>query len=123
MRDASTCVEGAHGQWIWNGESACLRIRRPHSRPALVHLDAYTSDEHFDSLYTSKYTQLLSKARSFAQRTGAVPERTLVIISCGMDACEHEHPGMQRHGKSVPVAFYARFARDAAALATGSGAL
>lgn len=51
------------------------------------------------------------------QETKSHPQRTLVFISCGFDACTHEYPGMQRHGKHVPPQFYATFARDAAAMA------
>jgi histone deacetylase HOS3 len=46
--------------------------------------------------------------------TNAVPEKTIVLIrqvilqcdtdgSAGFDACEHEHQGMQRHDRRVPV--------------------
>ncbi|CEH15892.1 Histone deacetylase complex, catalytic component HDA1 [Ceraceosorus bombacis] len=100
VRDASTCIEGAHGQWIWN-----------------VHLEQHTTQREFEELYRQKYSVLLNKARHFARRTDSQPDRTLVIVSCGMDACSHEHPGMQRHGKSVPPEFYRRFAGDAKALA------
>lgn len=100
VRDASTCIEGAHGQWIWN-----------------THLDTYSSEDEFISLYERKYSHLFAKARSFLARTGATPERTLMLISCGFDACSYEMPGMQRHGKNVPPGFYYRFARDTATLA------
>ncbi|PWN38975.1 Arginase/deacetylase [Ceraceosorus guamensis] len=100
VRDASTCIEGAHGQWIWN-----------------VHLEQHTTEREFEELYRQKYSVLLNKARHFARRTDSQSDRTLVIVSCGMDACSHEHPGMQRHGKSVPPEFYRRFADDAKTLA------
>lgn len=60
---------------------------------------------------------LFDKARRFFEVEGADPTKSLVLISCGFDACEHEYPGMQRHGKSVPVGFYHQFASDAATLA------
>ncbi|CAO1633057.1 unnamed protein product [Sympodiomycopsis kandeliae] len=100
VRDASTCIEGAHGQWIWN-----------------THLDTYTTEQEFQSLYNTKYSQLFSKARAFASRTDASPDKTLVMISCGFDACSYELQGMQRHGKNVPPGFYHRFAQDSVTLA------
>ncbi|WFC99203.1 histone deacetylase [Malassezia yamatoensis] len=100
IRDASVCINGAHGQWIWN-----------------VHLETHRNDTEFERLYSSKYTALFDKARDFVKNTHAYAPRTLVMISCGFDACVHEYPGMQRHGKFVPAWFYARFAKDAAKLA------
>ncbi|KAL4402622.1 histone deacetylase [Malassezia pachydermatis] len=100
VRNASVCLAGAHGQWIWN-----------------VHLDTHRDDADFDEVYRTKYAQLFAQARRFLRETHAVPPRTLVVISCGFDACTYEYPGMQRHGKHVPPHFYARFAQDAAALA------
>ncbi|CCU97398.1 unnamed protein product [Malassezia sympodialis ATCC 42132] len=93
IRNASVCLAGAHGQWIWN------------------------DDAEFEQLYRSKYSKLFEQARRFVRDTKALPERTLVLISCGFDACTYEYPGMQRHGKHVPPQFYAMFARDAVALA------
>ncbi|EPQ27874.1 uncharacterized protein PFL1_04618 [Pseudozyma flocculosa PF-1] len=95
IRDASVCVEGAHGQWIWN-----------------VHLDHYRDEDDFYRLYDERYSALFDKARRFLERTDARPESTLVLISAGFDACSYEYPGMQRHGKHVPPSFYDRFARD-----------
>lgn len=55
------------------------------------------------------------------EETGAEPERTIVFIryvhtllarkvlsgfSAGFDACEHEHQGMQRHDRRVPVGLH-----------------
>ncbi|KAK0552497.1 histone deacetylase [Tilletia horrida] len=100
VRDASTCIAGAHGQWIWN-----------------VHLDSYASEAEFDALYASKYTALFTQARHFLRSTAADPARTLLILSAGFDACVHEYSTMSRHGRSVPVSFYARFAQDTVALA------
>lgn len=39
------------------------------------------------------------------EQTEADPERTIVFISAGFDACEWEHQGMQRHDRRVPVSF------------------
>lgn len=64
-----------------------------------------------------RYKSLFAKAGHFFQSEDAEPARSMVLISCGFDACEHEYPGMQRHGKSVPVGFYGQFASDSVALA------
>ncbi|TKY88380.1 hypothetical protein EX895_002732 [Sporisorium graminicola] len=96
IKDASTCVEGAHGQWIWN-----------------IHLDHYRSESDFKRLYDEKYKILFAKAARFLTATSATPQSTLVLISAGFDACAYEYPGMQRHGKHVPPSFYHTFARDA----------
>ena len=82
-----------------------------------MHLDTHKDDAEFEQLYRSKYSKLFEQARRFVRDTKALPERTLVLISCGFDACTYEYPGMQRHGKHVPPQFYAMFARDAVALA------
>ncbi|CAO1633563.1 unnamed protein product [Jaminaea pallidilutea] len=96
VRDASTVIEGAHGQWISN-----------------VHLQRYGSPEDFRKLYEQVYIPgLLGRAERFLRETEALPERTLVFISCGFDACSYEMPGMQRHHKHVPPGFYGRFAAD-----------
>lgn len=42
---------------------------------------------------------------------------TLLFLSCGFDACEHEYASMSRHQRKVPVTFYHRFARDTRAFA------
>lgn len=34
------------------------------------------------------------------------------LVSCGMDACEHEYESMSRHNRKVPSSFYYRFAKD-----------
>ena len=51
------------------------------------------------------------------QETEAEPERTVVLISAGFDACEHEHQAMQRHDRRVPVSFFSRYTRDIIAFA------
>ncbi|PWN28626.1 Arginase/deacetylase [Jaminaea rosea] len=96
VRDASTTILGAHGQWISN-----------------THLETYSSAADFQHLYTTQYRPaLIGHARRFLERTAADPDRTLVLLSCGFDACEHEMQGMQRHGKRVPVGFYRQVVDD-----------
>lgn len=82
-----------------------------------VHLEAHADRAAFLAMYSSKYTSLLTQARRFFSETDSDPEKSLIIISAGFDACVHEHPGMQRHGKSVPTEFYTMFTRDTVRLA------
>ncbi|EKM52007.1 uncharacterized protein PHACADRAFT_187379 [Phanerochaete carnosa HHB-10118-sp] len=97
VQAASVSLHGPHGQFVEN-----------------IHLEPYTTEKHFfESLYEKKYLRLLQKARSFIDDTGGVRDDTLVFISCGFDACEHEYESMSRHGRKVPTSFYHRFARDA----------
>ncbi|KAG8968693.1 hypothetical protein FRC03_006440 [Tulasnella sp. 419] len=101
VRDASVSLHNAHGQFIEN-----------------VHLESYVTEEDFhNNLYSNSYSRLIEKARAFFRVTQASPENSLLIISCGFDACEHEYPTMSRHNRNVPVSFYERFARDARVLA------
>ncbi|KZV90022.1 Arginase/deacetylase [Exidia glandulosa HHB12029] len=97
---ASVHLAGAHGQHIEN-----------------VHLEPYESLDEFWKLYEGPYARLLRQAEHFVKSTNAVPEKTLVFISCGFDANELEYASMSRHGRHVPPAFYARFARDASSFA------
>ncbi|KAI0769127.1 Arginase/deacetylase [Trametes elegans] len=97
IQAASVSIHGPHGQHIEN-----------------IHLRPYTSEKEFwDTLYPSQYLRLLDKAREFIERTGGVRNDTLVFISCGFDASEHEYPSMSRHQRKVPTSFYHRFAQDA----------
>lgn len=82
-----------------------------------VHLDASTSVEESQRLYEAKYSQLITKARNFFAQTESLASSSLVLISAGFDACTHEQPGMQRHGKSVPPQFYETFTKDAVQMA------
>ena len=103
IRNASLCLEDAHGQSIWN-----------------VHLHPWKSDAEFWDLYESRYQVLLDKARAFlkthTQRLLVSPNqptpRAAIFLSAGFDASEWESPGMQRHKVNVPTDFYARFTRD-----------
>ncbi|OLL22539.1 Histone deacetylase HOS3 [Neolecta irregularis DAH-3] len=94
---ASLCLDG-HGQYIWN-----------------VHLEGYKLQEEFDKLYQDKYSVLFTHAFKFlSQHTKG---KTLVVLSAGFDASEHETPAMQRHKVNVPTLFYDRFTRDSVILA------
>ncbi|KAF9643925.1 histone deacetylase complex protein [Thelephora ganbajun] len=101
VQAASVSIHGPHGQYIEN-----------------IHLEKYDSTEDFfDRLYEGPYKKLLTKAEQFVKETGGSNDDTLVFISCGFDACEHEYQSMSRHGRTVPVEFYHRFTRDACAFA------
>lgn len=89
-----------HGQYIQN-----------------IHLQPYASEEDFYERIYPLYLALLEKALVFMKETDADPERTMLFISAGFDACEHEHQGMQRHDRRVPVSFYSRYTRDIAVFA------
>lgn len=81
-----------------------------------VHLEPYDSlDDFHDSLYPAYRDSLFQAADAFLRKTLAIPEQTLIIVSAGFDACEHEYPAMSRHGAKVPVSFFTRFAQDASA--------
>jgi len=103
VRNASLCLEDAHGQSIWN-----------------VHLQPWKNEAEFWNLYDSRYSILLDKARAFlkthtkrllASSNHPVP-KAAIFLSAGFDASEWESPGMQRHKVNVPTDFYARFTRD-----------
>ncbi|KAF7364681.1 Histone deacetylase HOS3 [Mycena venus] len=99
VQAASTSIHGSHGQYIKN-----------------VHLQEYTSAEHWEKLYAEQYSEILRKAEEFLHSTGGPGKDVLVFISCGMDASEHEMPSMSRHNRRVPTSFFYQFARDACAL-------
>jgi histone deacetylase HOS3 len=64
MQAASTCIHGARGQYIHN-----------------VHLEPYTSEEHFwKNLYQKKYKKILKKARGFLESTGGKGNDVLFFI-------------------------------------------
>ncbi|KAL8918745.1 MAG: hypothetical protein Q9172_005279 [Xanthocarpia lactea] len=112
VRNASLCMENAHGQTIWN-----------------VHLQPWKTEKEFWELYQDRYTAILSKARSFlrhhTERIQQAPlhprPKAAIFISAGFDASEWESPGMQRHQVNVPTDFYARFTRDVVAIADEEG--
>ncbi|KIX02861.1 uncharacterized protein Z518_08804 [Rhinocladiella mackenziei CBS 650.93] len=108
VRNASVCIENAHGQSIWN-----------------VHLEPWKSHEEFWKLYEAKYTILLEKARIFLRShtarllraSGNQQPKAAIFISAGFDASEWEGAGMQRHSVNVPTEFYARFTANIVRLA------
>ena len=112
VRNASLCLENAHGQTIWN-----------------VHLQPWKTEADFWRLYEERYILLLSKARTFLRlHTGRLRQspmhpqpKAAVFLSAGFDASEWESPGMQRHQVNVPTDFYARFTRDVVRLAEEDG--
>ncbi|CAE6404063.1 unnamed protein product [Rhizoctonia solani] len=103
---ASISLHGnAHGQHIEN-----------------VHLQEWKDEEDFfgrlygnplDDVGGGYATRLFGRARDFLKGTGATPEKTLVFVSCGFDAGEHEYESMSRHNRRVPTTFYHQFACDA----------
>lgn len=70
-----------------------------------IHLKPYSSEADFYERIYPLYLALLDKAKVFMEQTEADPERTIVFISAGFDACEWEHQGMQRHDRRVPVSW------------------
>lgn len=112
VRNASLCIENAHGQNIWN-----------------VHLQSWKTEAEFWQLYEDKYSVILTKARDFlrihAEKLRQAPThpepKAAIFLSAGFDASEWESPGMQRHQVNVPTSFYARFTRDVIALAEEEG--
>ncbi|OCF31780.1 histone deacetylase HOS3 [Kwoniella heveanensis BCC8398] len=99
IKDASISL-AAHGQYIEN-----------------IHLQPYEDEADFYARIYPLYLALLEKARVFMQQTEADPSRTIVLISAGFDACEHEHQGMQRHDRRVPASFFSRYTKDIVAFA------
>ncbi|KAF3941345.1 hypothetical protein ABW19_dt0203860 [Dactylella cylindrospora] len=108
IRNASTCIEGAHHQNIWN-----------------VHLEEYSTPQEFWELYNENYTVILRKADKFLTKAKATfkPQfkgqkfKAGVFISAGFDASEYELSSMQRHAVHVLTEFYARFTSEAVRLA------
>ena len=112
VKNASLCIENAHGQSIWN-----------------VHLQPWKSESEFWELYETKYAVLLEKTRNFlraqTERLRSVPNgpkpKAAIFLSAGFDASEWESSGMQRHKVNVPTEFYARLTRDVVKLAAEEG--
>ena len=112
VRNASLCIENAHGQTIWN-----------------VHLQPWQTNAEFWQLYHDRYSVVISKARSFlrlhSDRLRQAPThptpKAAIFLSAGFDASEWESQGMQRHQVNVPTDFYARFTRDVALMAEEEG--
>lgn len=112
VKNASLCIENAHGQSIWN-----------------VHLQPWKSENEFWDLYENKYSVLLEKTRNYlrtqTERLRSIPNgpkpRAAIFLSAGFDASEWESSGMQRHKVNVPTEFYARLTRDVVKLAAEEG--
>ncbi|RHZ60582.1 histone deacetylase hosB [Aspergillus thermomutatus] len=113
VRNASVCIDKAHGQSIWN-----------------VHLETWKTDSEFWDTYAAKYTILLEKARAFLRlhterlldsAPGDTPPKAAIFISAGFDASEWEGSGMQRHKANVPTEFYAKFTADVVRMAEEEG--
>ena len=112
VRNASLCLENAHGQSVWN-----------------VHLQPWKSDLEFWGLYENRYSVLIAKARDYlrvqTERLRTSPSfprpKAAIFLSAGFDASEWESSGMQRHKVNVPTDFYARFTRDVVNLAEEAG--
>ena len=110
VKNASICIDNAHGQNIWN-----------------VHLQEWKSDVEFWRLYRSRYSILLEKTRNYLRlqterfrNAGQVP-KAAIFLSAGFDASEWEGAGMQRHKVNVPTEFYARLTRDIVRIASEEG--
>ena len=101
IRNASVCLENAHGQSIWN-----------------AHFEPWSTHADFWRLYETRYMIILEKARKFLRhhaarlRQAGVQSKGAIFLSAGFDASEWEMSGMQRHGVNVPTDFYARFTAD-----------
>lgn len=112
IKNASLCIENAHGQSIWN-----------------VHLQPWKNEHEFWDLYESRYSVLLEKTRAYlntqTQRLRSLPNqpqpKAAIFFSAGFDASEWESSGMQRHKVNVPTEFYARLSRDVVKLAAEEG--
>lgn len=112
VRNASVCVDSAHGQSVWN-----------------VHLETWENEAEFWELYRTKYITLIHKARKFlraqSQRLADIPNgpapKAAIFISAGFDASEWEGTGMQRHKVNVPTEFYARFTADVVRMSQEEG--
>lgn len=110
VKNASLCIENAHGQNIWN-----------------VHLQPWRSEAEFWKLYETKYAVLLDKTRTYLHsqterlKGSGLKSKAAIFLSAGLDASEWESAGMQRHNVNVPTDFYARFSRDVVRIAAEEG--
>jgi histone deacetylase HOS3 len=112
VRNASLCIENAHGQTVWN-----------------VHLQPWKTEDEFWKLYNDRYSVLLDKMRDclknqnerFLTMGPLVKPKGAIFISAGFDASEWEGQGMQRHKVNVPTNFYAKVTRDIVNIANQEG--
>ncbi|KAI9842794.1 MAG: hypothetical protein M1837_006897 [Sclerophora amabilis] len=108
VRNASLCLENAHGQTIWN-----------------VHLQPWKTEAEFWDLYETRYSIIIEKTRTFLRAhnqrlrssTASPAPKAAIFVSAGFDASEWEGAGMQRHKVNVPTDFYARISQDIVNLA------
>ena len=112
VRNASVCVERAHGQSIWN-----------------IHLEPWKTTAQFWEHYHAKYSILIEKARAYlrfhterlSNAPGSPRPKAAIFISAGFDASEWEGSGMQRHKVNVPTDFYAKFTADVVRMSEEEG--
>jgi len=110
VRNASICIDNAHGQTVWN-----------------VHLEPWKTESDFWTIYNTKYSALLERARGYLKaqteklRAAGLNSKAAIFISAGFDASQWEDPGMQRHNVNVPTDFYAKFTRDIVRIAAEEG--
>ena len=112
VRNASLCIENAHGQTIWN-----------------VHMQSWKTDAEFWELYNDRYAVLLTKMRAFLRSQNekfhalghGSKSKGAIFISAGFDGSEWEGHGMQRHAVNVPTDFYAKVTRDIVAMSDEEG--
>ncbi|KAK0619939.1 histone deacetylase domain-containing protein [Immersiella caudata] len=100
VRNASICIDNAHGQNIWN-----------------VHLQPWKTEAEFFALYESNYL----RDQTQRLRAAGLHSRAAIFLSAGFDASEWEGAGMQRHNVNVPTEFYARLTRDVVKIAAEEG--
>lgn len=87
-----------------------------------MHLQPYSSTADFYTRIYPLYSTLLERAEHFLTSSNTAttphdPDRTILFISAGFDACEHEYPAMQRHDRRVPASFFERYSKDIAQFA------
>ncbi|WAR60590.1 hypothetical protein PtB15_9B529 [Puccinia triticina] len=98
IKDASLniCVGNAINQFIQN-----------------LHLEDWSDEpDFFERLYPKTWQAFEQHMSAFFRITAADPDRSLIFVSAGFDACEHESEDMSRYGKKLPTAFFQRFAGD-----------
>lgn len=78
-----------------------------------LHIEDWTDERDFyQRLYPKTWNSFEKHMLEFFRITNASPDRSLIFVSAGFDACEYETDEMSRYGKKLPASFYHRFARD-----------
>ncbi|POW13050.1 hypothetical protein PSTT_04001 [Puccinia striiformis] len=98
IKDASLniCVGNAINQFIQN-----------------LHLEDWHDElDFFERLYPKTWQAFEQHMSAFFRISDADPDRSLIFVSAGFDACEHESGDMSRYAKKLPTSFFHRFARD-----------